>query len=485
MRPAVRPQAVRDPLQHDGCFDGWYRRAAQPVQRALHRQGQPRGQPDPEEEPERGREGRGHPAGEASEGRQRNAAEPRRVAGLGREREQGDQDEPRAHGHGAGDAGGGRGLVDGRQVGRHGGEAEQAVARLWMRLEEAGDRQCEEHDAGADEQPAHDPAEAQAPDRVAEAGDPAARRPLVRPRPPVPDLHRELGDRLLRVTEEHHDQDRDDEGDQRPAPRRVGPAHIGRHGDGEAQPAEQQQPRGTVQRPEGGVVRISVEEPGAAQAGEPLGVGPEVARGEAVPRPPVGLSEDGQGEHHQRCDDQGADEQPGVGDRDVAAGQPLPGEQIHHHDGGGHREQAGEHQRQQPQHGAAGGMDEAGDAPARTGQHELGGVHDAERDEQEPERLGPRPRRPPAPVERLQQVSVLRPDLVQLGVGRPEDPAALVTGDLPDVRAAQHALRRRAAHPVHPELHPVGHAHLPVGWPSMFLRNDRVHHGAVPGVIPA
>jgi hypothetical protein len=122
---------------------------------------------------------------------------------------------------------------------------------------------------------------------------------------------------------------------------------------------------------------------------------------------------------------------------------PLPAEQIHADHGGAVDQQAGEPDAEGPQHGTGNRVPATRPAiGSRTRQHELGGVDDPERDDQQPQRLTPGTAGEAAPVVGLEDPPMIGRQFLALWTGSPEEAALLIAPHLDNVRAEQHALRR-------------------------------------------
>ncbi len=414
----------RHPLQDARRGDA--RTALEPVEQALHAERQPGGEPDAEEEADGTGQPGGHAGGEAPERRRdvvrlvpRGAREPE----DGEEQQQRDDRSPDAHrGGDVLDAG-------------HGVLAPGELAR-------AGDRRHRDRQRGRERggQPE------QVEERRHQLAGRVPRPGLARLRdavPPAAHAPAAAGDRRrpLRVAEEEDDEDRHAQPDHRRPAAEVG-QHLPRVGDrGDADQGDQEERRRAVQVPQRRAVGVTVEEGVVAEAREAPGLRRRPVPTATCPR----LAQEAQPVDRADRDEEGEPHHETVVAREIHPGQPLPGHEVDQDDADADGEQRREHQRQEAQHRAAGRVEEPGSAPVRRGQHELGGVGHAERDQQDPQRLGPGARGPPAPVERLDDVAVVGPDLVALCVGRPEGATSVVAGHLAHVRAGEHGLRRRAA----------------------------------------
>ena len=125
-------------------------------------------------------------------------------------------------------------------------------------------------------------------------------------------------------------------------------------------------------------------------------------------------------------------------DHPVVAGQvhpcqPLPGEQVDDDHADADREQrpsAAAPAAAAPRRSRRATSGKPGPV-ARRGQHELGGVHDPERDQQDPQRLGPASPTSSGPSGTPRRPAPSGPrHLLPLRVGRPEAPAPVVPGHL-------------------------------------------------------
>ena len=412
------------PLQHPRRGDAGA--ALEPVEQALHGERQPGGEPDAEEEADGTGQPGGHAGGEAPEGR-RDVVHlaPRREcqAQDGDEQQHRDDRSPDAH-RGGDVLDAGQGVLAPGELARGGDRRHRDRQRGRERGGQPEQVEERRHQlAGRVPRPGLA--------RLRDAVPPAAHAPAA-----AGDRRRPLG-----VAEEEDDEDRQAQPDHRRPAAEVG-QHLPRVGHrGDADQGDQEQGRRAVQVPQRRAVGVAVEEGVVVQAREAPGLRRRPVPTATCPR----LAQEAQPVDRADRDEEGEPHHEAVVAREIHPGQPLPGHEVDEHHADADGEQRREHQRQQAQHGATGGVEEPGSAAVRGGQHELGGVDHAERDQQDPQRLGPGARRPPAPVERLDDVPVVGPDLVALGVGRPEGATPVVAGHLAHVRGREHGLRGRAA----------------------------------------
>ena len=205
---------------------------------------------------------------------------------------------------------------------------------------------------------------------------------------------------------------------------------------------------GQVQHAHGRGVRLPGEEPGVeggAGGGPPAAGVRRPARGPEAPE----VREPGEagGGHGGSAEDEALG---GPRPERRRAGRPAPGDEVDQDQPEREGEERGQHERERPQARAGERVQQLVPPAVRPRQHELGGVDEPERDQEQREALAPGARREAAPVVALEDVALAG------GAGGPEEAGVLVARHLLDPGDAEQRLRRRSAHPVDAQLDP-GH----------------------------